>query len=208
MTFGQIKQALFDRLGDQEFTPLATTITTVERIVNEAANKVASAKKWYWLEDAQTDITMVDATQSYFVDDSISDILELMDQNGDPLREVARDTFESLFRGDSTAAADPTHFTVDGMEGSTRKIGVSVWPIPNAGSTVTVRGYRRVVAMTADADVPEIPDELHQLIVDQAVALLREFEESPLAELAFQKASQGIGMVVGSEQEGQLGDKT
>lgn len=203
MTFAELKQALFDRLGDQEFTPLDSTVTTVERIVNEAANKVASSQKWYWLEDAQKSIAMVDGTSSYFLDATIGDIVELINGSGDPLSEVARDTFEDLYRGDSTAAANPTRFTVDGMQGSSRKIGITVWPEPSGASTVTIRGYRRIAEMTADSDVPEIPDELHHLIVDQAVALLREYEESPMAELAFAKASQGLGTVPDDE-----GDKT
>lgn len=208
MTFGEIKQAVFDRYGAQEFDPSAALIITVERMVNEAANKVASSEKWVWLEDAQTDIDMVDGTKSYFADATIADILELIDANGSPLSEVARDTFEDLYRGDSTEAAAPTRFCVDGMDGATRAIGVTVWPTPNAASTLTVRGYRRIAKMTADADVPEIPDELHHLIVDHAIALFREFEESPMAELAYVKTGQGTGTVVASEQEGQLGDKT
>lgn len=208
MTFGEIKQALYDRVGLQNFTPTAAWIVTVERIVNEAANKVASSKKWLWLEDDQTNLTMVSGTKSYLVDPTIADVLELIDQNGAPLSEVSRDTFEDAYRGDTSAAADPTRFTVDGMDGDTRSIKVTVWPEPNEASTVTVRGLRRVAAMTADADVPEVPDELHHLIVDQAVALIREFEESPLAELAMVKAGQGIGVVTASEDEGKLGDKT
>lgn len=208
MTFGQIKQALLDRLGNQEFSELASTTVTVERIVNEATQKIASAKKWIWLEDAQKSIAMVGGTKSYFIDDTISDLLELIDANGAPLSEVARDTFEDLYRADTSTAANPTRYTVDGMAGTTRKIGITVWPTPSESSTVTIRGNRRVADMSSDSDVPEIPDELHHLIVDQAIALLREFEESPMAEFTMIKAGQGIGMVVGSEKEGQLGDKT
>lgn len=208
MDFGELKQDLYDRLGLGASTPIASTVTMVERLVNQAANRVATSQKWQWLEDDSTTLAMVNGTREYLVDPLVGDITALIDGDGIPLSQVARDTFEDFLRGDSTTAAKPLNFSYDKMDGGTRSLSVSMWPTPNEGSTITVRGFRRVAKMNSDTDVPEIPDELHYLISDQAVALLREVEESPVLEMAMVRAGQATQSVVAAGEAGKTEDKT
>lgn len=192
LTFGEIKQAVYDRMALVGVTPLAGTVTMVERIVNESLQKVASNVDWPGL------LTLVAVTFSNtgktLLSIAFRKVDSILDSTGDALSEVSLGAFDDFYRGDTTAGTKPTVYCVDAFDAASGSLSISTWP-SFTSATGNVRGYRRPVKLTTDADIPELPSELHHLIVDEAVARLREVEESGNVQVASQVAAQNMGQV-------------
>lgn len=191
MTFGEIKQALYDRIGLVGVTPLAGTVTKVERVANEALQKVAANVNWEGLRNVWN--VTFDVSGITALDATVRKVESIANAQGVVLDEKSPDAFEDFYRGDLTAGAHPLVFCVDGFDSSLDKLRISTWPVLSGGSTGKVRGFRRPAKLTSDSAVPELPSELHHLIVDEGVARYRELEESGNWPSVAQVAAQGVG---------------
>jgi hypothetical protein len=82
--------------------------------------------------------------------------------------------FEPVYRfgADATRAGRPVAFSV------TPDNKIALWPIPDAVYTLRGRYRKGVQNLTADSDVPEMPDENHYAIVWRALMLLGTFDEA------------------------------
>lgn len=200
MNFGELKQELYDRLGGTYET------TLVERFVNEATQRVAASGKFRELEkSASISLLAAGTTQC---PSWVRDVIEIDDDNGKPLKQKDRDAWEDLYQEDGrSGAARPTAFCVRGMDAS-GTLTVETRPLTVGAVSGTVRGLRRPATMTGDSDVPELPAELHWSIVDAAVAMLREWEESDMASLATERAVGGASQAVGEKGSPIVRDRT
>ena len=199
MNFGEIKQALYDRLGGTYET------TLVGRIVNEALQTVAAGGKWRELEKSAS-ITFLTAGETV-LPSWVRDVLELDDDTGAPLDEKDRDAWEDLYQGDTTAGTRPSAFCVRGMDAS-GNLMVATWPVIAGTVAGTVRGLRRPAVLAADGDVPELPLELHARVLDEAVARLREWEESDMASLGLERSAAGVSQALGVKGSGVVADRS
>lgn len=182
MTFLEICTDVYDRMGVTGNTDL------VKRLVNEAVQVVATRAKLGLLE--QSWAVTFSATGVTALSAEVMDVLSVLNDANVPLDEKDRDAFEDFYRGDVTAGSKPTVFCLSGTSKTDGAIQISTWPVITA-ATGFVRGLRRVKVMTADADIPEVPSELHWQIVDEAVARMREWEES---EVGLAGAQRGAGL--------------
>lgn len=161
MTFGQIKQAVFDKLG------LTSETTLVERMVNETQQEIAASARWGWLESSGTQL-FTSGTSLYAMGTDASELLGLQDADGQPLDFVQQDGFMDLYQADTSTATNPTIYTLRGMDTS-NNLKFAVWPVPGANTSGTRRYLRRLADMTTTADVPNMPVELHPVIVAGAL---------------------------------------
>lgn len=170
MTFGQIIQRIYDKLG------LTAEATMVARMVNETTQEIASAAPWRFLEE-NTNHLFTTSQAEYTTGTSVANVLFLTASNGSPLDILSQHLFKDLYRADTTGtAAYPYVATLNGMN-TLGQQSFRVWPLPAANSTGTMRYLRRVNTMTTDADEPSIPTQWHQLIVDGALSRFANHED-------------------------------
>ena len=169
MTFGQIIQRVYDKLG------LTAEATMVARMVNEATQEVASAAPWRFLQEETSHLWTTNQAQ-YTVGTSVSHVLQLHASTGWPLDIVSQHLFKDMYRADTSTSAYPRVATLNGM-GTTGNLSFRVWPLPASNSTGAMRYLRRVNVMTTDVDEPSIPNEWHQLIVDGALSRFANHED-------------------------------
>lgn len=169
MTFGAIVQRVYDKLG------LTAEATMVASMVNEAAQEIASAAPWRFLEETQNHLWTT-SQSLYTVSTNVGYVLMLHASTGWPLDIVSQHLFKDMYRGDTSTAGYPYVATMDGMN-TTGQCTFRVWPTPSANSTGTCRYLRRIDPMSTTADVPQIPTQWHQLIVDGALSRFANHED-------------------------------
>jgi hypothetical protein len=65
---------------------------------------------------------------------------------------------------DRTRVATPTNYTISGVT-SDRLYKMEFYPVPNEAMNINVRHYKIITEMTADTDVPIIPEAYHGILV-------------------------------------------
>ncbi len=202
MTFAELKQELFDRLG------LTGQETLVARLVNQGKDDLATKKLWF-LETSGNAVFETNYTTCQLGTD-VGHVIEVLTSLGVPLTQCHRDTFEDLYRSDATTAGAPSVYCIEGTQ-TTAAIRLGLWPKIAAFSTGTVRHLKRVPDMAVDTAPPEhVPPEYHPIIVDFAVARYREWEgDSPEAAIALRNlAERNLGRLVGETLEDTASDGT
>jgi len=177
----------------------------VARSVNEAAQAVAMAANWRELEKTAS-ITFL-ASGLTALPSWVRDVTAVLNASGVPLDGKDRESFDDLYRGDGTTASDPSVYCVEGLDAS-GNLQVSTWPVIASTKAGTVKGLRRLTVMAADGDVCELPVEMHYLVVDRAVALLREWEESEMAQTAQARADSNLGRAMAAKGQDVMSDRT
>ncbi|MCC6156082.1 MAG: hypothetical protein IT367_20120 [Candidatus Hydrogenedentes bacterium] len=189
MTFLELYTEGFDRMGVTVAEADADDLSMMKRFANEAAQFVAVALRLPELEKS-AGITFLTSGLTA-LPSWVAAVNEVYNVSNVPLDKKEPRTFEDLYRGDTTAATDPSVYRVEGMDAS-GNLQISTWPVISSTRAGTVKGIRRIAVMSADGDVPEIPAEKHFLIVDRMVALYREWEESEAAGIAGSRSESGI----------------
>lgn len=103
--------------------------------------------------------------------------------DSNPLYITTADALDAEY-GDGSWASEtgtPTHYYF--LSPTTAVI----WPTPDAAKTVQLTYSRTPVTMSLDADVPEIPEEWHRLLVLYAVSEARKADRSELWQAAWQE---------------------
>lgn len=170
MTFGAIKQAVYDLLG------LTGETTMVERLVNSGKDMLVQRYKWPWLE-ASANQLWTTSQRAYTMSTDVGHIIGLYTSTGTPLDgEVDRKTYDELYRADTSTAANPEVWIEEGAT-STGAINIHVWKTPSGNSTGTVRYIKRVPDVSTDgSSFQQIPVTHHFCIAEYAAALFREWE--------------------------------
>ena len=195
MTFLQLQTECYDRLGAP--TPDSATTALVKRMVNSAINEFCTFKNWDWMETSAS-LSISNATRGYTLASTVGKVVGIHDSNGAPLTEVSRDTYYDMYRGDATTGS-PTHYCVDGADDTNTYVTIQVWPVPTGSATLTVRNRRRLTDLSSDGDIPKIPPQYHWVLVDLAVARIREFENDQAWVPLMQQAKAAMGQVAALE---------
>lgn len=169
MTFGAIVQRVYDKLG------LTAEATMVASMVNETAQEIASAAPWRFLEDTQNHLWTT-SQSSYTTGTNVGYVLMLHASTGWPLDIISQHLFKDMYRADTSTSGYPYVATMEGMN-TTGQCSFRVWPTPASNSTGTMRYLRRIDTMSTTADVPQIPSQWHQLIVDGALSRFANHED-------------------------------
>lgn len=165
----------------------------------EAWNKIQrSNSTWMWMRSRFTfnTTTNIDSYAYTDVDDAITSTTITrfqkwipVDQYGDSnvliyttangvagqryLAYLDWDAFRSLYKRSTIRYGNPVHFTI----GPDRKIYLGL--VPNDTFTITGEYQKNLQIMTADADVPEMPEDYHMLIVWEALKSYASFAAAP-----------------------------
>lgn len=172
-------------------------VSNDKQFTNEAYADIASARRWSWLQASAT-IALVAGTRAYTIlgttpsatdfGSPISVTLQLTSAAaGVELGRMDSQTFER-FCGHSFTNSQPLFWTIQGgtpasssttvVSGGQQQIILAPPPSAVAGSGVNllVRYWRSLssISMTADSDVPLMPADQHQLIIQRACAIAME----------------------------------
>jgi hypothetical protein len=185
MTFLEMKQALYDLLG------ITSETTMIARLINESKDEFVSAKKWWWRETTATQ-SFITTGKTYVTAAEVGEILEIDDGDGIPLEKVHKQTYIDLYRGDTSTAAKPSVYTIDGTS-TPGALTFSVWPVPAAISTGTRRYLRNIPDLTLDTEsLQHVPTTHHFAIIKGAEARYREWENDQSAPVLRQEFQQSI----------------
>lgn len=132
---------------------------TLNRIINRALRSIAAEHNWPWLQGSET-ITTVAGTQAYTPATDWAQVRRLQYNNRDlreyPSREAAK------YQNDTGA---PVGFFVEQDK-------IHIVPVPDGVYSIThiYEGY--TATLSADTDVPEIPDRYLDYVVQTALVLV------------------------------------
>ena len=194
MTFGEMRQALWDRLG------ITAEQTLVQRLLNEAKDRYVTAYKWPHLETSEA-VTFTSGTRVIPLNTGIGSIIGLYDFIGTMIDgRVARETYDELYRADTSTATAPTVYCEQGSISTTKAIEVHIWPSPSATTAGTVRGLKRVSDLTTtdtSGTFDFIPTAHHFVLVDMAEQSFHEWEgEESLAQFAMARVEGGLNKLI------------
>jgi hypothetical protein len=155
--------------------------------INESYSEVASIRDWETLEN-ETTFDSVAGTNEYTPVTSSSTvprirrIISILDETNDKyIQVVKREIFEQSYPYVSTSEqATPTIAYVSGYT-SNRDIKIKLYPVPNGVATYRVRFYEEPLELTADGDIPRIPDQYHYGLTYLGIAKYFEFQKDSIA---------------------------
>lgn len=176
-------QALFDRLGITDLDNLPASKTTlVERLVNEAKDRVVHSAKWPFLESSTTFEISKDI-RGYQLEADVGNILAIYDSTGAPVEPVERVTYDRLYRSDVSTASTPVLFTREHFA-TTAAPRVHVWKSPQVTQDLTLQYMIRVGDLanaSSTLSFDHIPANMTVAVTEAAEAAFHEWESSPQA---------------------------
>lgn len=130
--------------------------TRVKRFINDAAHAIDDVEPWIYLQAVTTGTAPVTVADLGRIE-SVVDVANLHSLTYLDRRDLT-DTY-----GDITRAGRPEYYVITG--------GTSVTTYPTSTSTVLTVRYLKVPAdLSANGDVPAMPDRFRMAIVERAVA--------------------------------------
>jgi hypothetical protein len=147
------------------------TLDDITKYLNFAMRRVARKVDYFTEETAQS-FTTVAGTSSYSWPADLGRLRYLLLPDDQTVLGVLR--MRDL-DGSATATGKPSCYALSGS-------GVVLYPTPDAAYELTWRYYALPSLMTADADVPSIPQDYHEALV--FYALQRCYEREDDAEMA------------------------
>lgn len=151
MQFSELVAAVRDQ-GGFDSSSTGSTAAEIKSWINEAYKRMVVRARW---RKAQVQLAVTVAGQdTYAVPDTVEDIIEGLEIDGEPV------AWESAYADDGTAE-------------------IVLGTVPEtAGVSITALAALSPPPLVADADVPIVPGDFHDAIVDGAIATgLRRVEE-------------------------------
>lgn len=171
MTLGDIKNRVWDRLGEDSADPQRYTAALIEGIAQEAT-RVWSVEVGY--DVASTQITLLDDTLSYSLPTNFINVVNVIDDQNN--LHIDPTTWQELYRSEGNGtnrrwrdvrSDRPTHYVVFSYD------ELWLWPPMSSagGNTVTVVYQREVTGDldAGDSDVPIILVEYQPALIDYIV---------------------------------------
>lgn len=179
-TLASIRTALSERAG-------ATLDSTfANRLINESYAEVFGAARWPWRIRTKS-VNIASGAAQFSAGAEVDDIIGLKWSNGSGndvvLSEWHPDTWQDLFEGDKTTAANATDFAVL-HTGATANdnFDVHIWPVLSSSGTYNLRYAARAVDLSSDSQEPDMPDDTHYLVTLRALAKYFRHEDDPQAD--------------------------
>jgi hypothetical protein len=163
MTYLQIVNKVLRLMREDEILSVASpgdvVATLVCDFVNDAKRTVEDAHTWSNLRGT-ADITTVDGTSVYdlgTVDRPF--LIEYIMKDGTELTQLSRRDMSARAGRSGSYKAEPTHYSEEGINPSTKLPRVRLWNTPDGAYTFTAYGYQPQADLSADADVLLIPTQ-------------------------------------------------
>lgn len=173
--------------------------------INESYSEISSIRDWKTLEN-NTTVSAVSGTEEYTPITNSTTIPRIRriesvkdETNKLFISEERRENFEKMYPYvASTDTGTPSIWYQSGYT-STRDIKIKLYKIPNSSITYRVTYYEEPLALTADTDVPRIPDQFHYGLVYLGLAKYFEYEKEKIAEYYRQLNSEYRAKVLSNE---------
>lgn len=166
MTFSTLRASVLERLGEESGVSGYYEASDANDALNRAQRLFVLMT--LCLEGSGT-ITTAAATAWYTVRTQITDwMLPLtVEYDGAKVRPARLSELDALSTTWQATAGDVERYALLGVD------LLGIYKQPAAPDTLSVTYAKVPVRMDTDSDVPEIPTERHELLVDAAIALLR-----------------------------------
>lgn len=158
MTFNEMVVAIQDLLGIS-----GGETTKAERMVNQGKDRYVNAAKWPHLESSASQ-AFATSTRTYAAPALCESIVGIEDANGDRVLKQERDTYDEIYRSDTSSAAAPSVYIEEGTDPNAIH-QFHVWPNPTALSTGKIRFLVRVPALTSTTGTYDHIPEAHHFAI-------------------------------------------
>jgi len=189
-TFLQLYTDALTQADETAGSGAATAKTIVKAGINESYAEIASIRDWKTLENTGTfstasgtfEYTPVTSSASVCRIRRIQSVIDESDNRY--LAEVKRSDFEKSYPYvDTTSTANlgsPTLWFQSGYT-SNRDIKIKLYVVPNGAKTIRAYWYEEPLELSADGDIPRIPDQYHYGLVYAGLAKYFEYQKDPIA---------------------------
>jgi len=166
-TFLELQQDVASRTNESSSTDMAN----YRRWINAGERNITRRFLWPFLK-SETTVSTVASTDTYDLTAGIFRIYSVRDTtNLRPIAYQREMQFDRAY-GNGTASGVPYIYMLPGqakaLSTSQPQQKIQFYPIPSAVYSIKVRYFAEVTAMSNDSDIPTIPDEFHELLVDYA----------------------------------------
>lgn len=161
MTFNEMVAVLQDLLGIANAEQ-----TVIEQAVNAGKDRYVHAVKWPHLESSEVQ-AFASGTRVFSAPDACESIVGVEDASGNRVTKVERDSWDEIFRPDTSTAAAPTHYSEQGTDPNAIH-QFQVWPNPSALSTGKIRFQVRVPDLTSTTGTYDHVPEAHHFAILKA----------------------------------------
>lgn len=111
-------------------------------------NEICAMRHWWFLV-AEQDFSYLSGTSAHDCPSDVESVIDMYDASANPLEFVPERTYNDLFRADATTGT-PAYYTVQWRNSTSRILRVSIWPVPSAATTGTIR-YKLFPAVLTDS---------------------------------------------------------
>lgn len=133
-------------------------------ISSHTANVTTATLTVPYLGTTSSTLTYILRKIYYVLPTDCSKILNLKQTRDDiSLRYVSPRRFDELV-SDRTRTGEPEFYSIVGVD-SSRQYKMEFYPVPNVAMNINVRYYRVAAELSADGDVPLIPEAFHDFLV-------------------------------------------
>lgn len=166
----------------------AAAKTIIKTGINESYAEIAGLKDWDTLTNS-TSVSAAAGTEEYTPITGSSSVCRIRriqsitdTTNNRYLNEVKRELFIRQYPSVSTTTdrGTPTLWYVSGYT-SGRDIKFKLYLVPNSAATLKVLFTEEPLELSADSDVPRIPDQWHYGLSYLGLAKYFEYQQDPLA---------------------------
>lgn len=184
-TFSQLYNDGLLLADELQGNTVAIAKTLIKSGINEAYSDSSSVRDWNTLFN-NTDVSTVSSTEEYTPITSSSTICRIrridsiVDKTTNKyLYNIDLEQFIKDYP-DPSATGSPILWYVSGYD-SNRDIKIKLYPIPDAVYTLNVKYYEEPLELTADGDIPRIPDQYHSSLVYLGLAKYFEYQKDSMA---------------------------
>lgn len=161
MTFKQIQDAALERLNLDFSSASSAARTRIKGYINEWYRRLLSESGLSAIRTGSGTLSVIANTATYTLT-STGKIRQIYDtSNNWPLVEITLDEIRRL-DPDLSITGTPTHYAVTKHNAST--VDIRLYPIPAGNNTLNLDVDALVTELSADADVPVIPEDFHWLL--------------------------------------------
>lgn len=161
MTFNEMVVAVQDHLGIS-----GGQTTLVEQKLNAGKDRYVHAAKWPHLESSDTQLFSTDIRE-YAAPVLCESIVGIEDATGNRVVRQERDTYDELYRPDTSTATEPSVYTEEGSDVDAIH-QFHVWPKPSGNSSGKIRYLVRVPDLTSTVGTYDHVPEAHHFVILKA----------------------------------------
>jgi hypothetical protein len=146
----------------------STTRARLLNAVNRQYRAILSKPSAVHLREGTTTVSSVQGTALYALT-GVSKLHRIFETTNDRrLLPMTLDQYRSLEPDPASHQGTPTHF-VDAGYNSSRQPQFYLWPTPSSAITYTCDVLNAITDLSADADLPVLPDDFHDILVTAGV---------------------------------------